>query len=291
MALRSWISAARLRTLPLASAGVLMGYYLAREISVVDLFLFALILTTAIGLQILANFANDYGDFKKGTDNDDRLGPTRQLQSGAITMESMRLGLIITAISVFVLGLWTVIRSVQDPVYFGLFILLGLVSIWAAFRYTTGKNAYGYRALGDVFVFIFFGLVAVLGSAYLLSGGIEPRWIYPAIYVGLGSVGVLNLNNMRDIDNDRRMGKITLAGIFGLEGGKFYQTLLTIVGWGSLLYYDMSRGNDSLLIWDGLIGLGFVFILFLMWTRKGVALNPLLKYQSLLIFLSVLLRF
>lgn len=290
MNLRSWISAARLRTLPLASAGILMGYALAEEIIKVDHLTFFLCLGTAIGLQILANFANDYGDFQKGTDNQNRIGPIRQLQSGKIKPRQMKIAMVGLAVICLVMGITLVFRTVGVSWPMLLFILLGLVSIWAAVSYTVGQNAYGYRAQGDIFVFLFFGLLAVLGSAYLFSGQVLGLWILPALFVGCNSVGVLNLNNMRDLENDLRMGKMTTAGKMGLRGAKIYQSVMLGIGFFSLLIYDLNRNMKFHIALDMVVGLITVIILYQTWTRSGKDLNPLLRNLSLLTFFAVLFR-
>ena len=166
---KAWLSAARLRTLPLSLSGIIVGTALANLMSYSDGFIFGLCSLITIGFQITSNFANDYGDGIKGTDADDRVGPKRALQSGALTASELRWGISITALlSIFLtLTLLVYVFGVSQLPYFFIFLVLSIFSIWAAIKYTIGKSAYGYRGLGDVFVFLFFGLLAVLGIKFL----------------------------------------------------------------------------------------------------------------------------
>lgn len=243
--LKSWISAARLRTLPLSISGIIMGssyayllntggYYddfrmtdegllLAPGIDLNRWMLITLLaLVTTLGFQILSNFANDYGDGVKGTDNQDRIGPARALQTGAITPQAMKKGIILTAVHTFIsaLALINVSLGVDKILPSLIFIGLGIAAIWAAIKYTVGENAYGYRGLGDVFVFIFFGPVSVLGIFYLISGYLNYYLVLPSITIGLLSVAVLNLNNMRDYHSDKKVGKNTIVVHMGLPKAK-----------------------------------------------------------------------
>src|SRR5699024_4244896 len=189
--------------------GILAGTGLALRDHVFDVTIFVFALLTTLGFQILSNFANDYGDGIKGTDNAERLGPMRALQSGIITDRQMKKAMIITIVLTMISAV-ILIFSAFDTSQIGyviLFFLLGVVSVFAAIKYTVGKTAYGYQGLGDVFVFLFFGLLGVAGSYFLYSHHLRPIVWLPAATVGLLSVAVLNLNNMRDINSDRRSGK------------------------------------------------------------------------------------
>lgn len=224
----------RLRTLPLAVSGILMGSALAelsgngsnRTITI-------LALITAVMLQILSNLANDYGDFTKGTDNGKRLGNTRALQSGKISPAAMLRAIIVFVVLCLACGISLLyVASGGDlNIPFILFFILGIAAIAAAIKYTVGKNAYGYSGFGDVFVFIFFGPVAVLG-VYMLHHNIEWSWysdkymLLPAISIGLLSTGVLNTNNIRDIDNDRVSNKNTIVVKMGLDKARSYHWFL-----------------------------------------------------------------
>ena len=183
---------------------------------------------TTISFQVTSNFANDYGDGVKGTDNDARLGPKRTLQSGLLTRKELKTGIIISTLISLVLVISVLYFSfgTQSLEYFVLFTVLGLASIWAAIRYTIGDSPYGYRGLGDLFVFLFFGLLAVIGSMFLYTKELVWWAFFPAAAIGLLSTGVLNLNNLRDFENDKEVGKNTLVVKMGFQNGKRYHTFL-----------------------------------------------------------------
>ena len=229
---KSWIKAARLRTLPLALSGILMGSALAAFYGTFNLAVFILAVTTATLIQIFSNFANDYGDFQKGTDNHRRLGPTRTMQGGEITVREMKTGMFVVGGLSFVLGLLLVFFGTwkHSPVAFFVFIGLGILALLAAYFYTAGKRSYGYVGLGDLSVFLFFGLLPVIGAFYLLANKIESAIVLPAISIGTLSSGVLNLNNMRDVKNDKQSGKITLAVKLGHKANRIYHALLIFIG-------------------------------------------------------------
>ncbi|MGV3459395.1 MAG: 1,4-dihydroxy-2-naphthoate octaprenyltransferase [Flavobacterium sp.] len=230
MNLRAWISAARLRTLPLSVSGILVGSFYAFAQELGNGTILGLSLLTTLGLQVLSNFANDYGDGVKGTDNENRIGPQRALQSGAITPAEMKRGIIITSILTLASAVALIYVSFgsEEFGYSLFFFFLGLGAIAAAIKYTVGQSAYGYRGLGDVFVFIFFGLVSVLGCYFLYAKTIDPLLILPAISVGLLSVAVLNLNNMRDIVSDALSGKKTLVVQMGAAKAKVYHFVIIL---------------------------------------------------------------
>jgi len=184
---------------------------------------------TTILLQVLSNLANDYGDWMKGTDNQDRVGPERAVQSGEITHEQMKKAVIIFASLSLLSGVWLLYVAFGDELATALvFFVLGLAAILAAIKYVVGKRAYGYSGLGDLFVFIFFGLVGVFGSYYLNTKDLNSWILLPAVALGFLSTGVLNLNNMRDIDNDIRSGKHTLAAKLGYRKARVYHLFLIV---------------------------------------------------------------
>ena len=229
--LTAWVSAARLRTLPLSISGILVGTAIANHYGKSDMLIFILALCTTIAFQITSNFANDYGDGVKGTDNEDRVGPKRALQSGLLTRNELKRGIVITiTISlILVISLLYVSFGIKNIGYFILFIFLGCFSVWAAIKYTVGESAYGYRGLGDVFVFVFFGLLAVLGTLFLNAKFLTLHALLPAITIGTLSVGVLNLNNLRDYESDKKAKKNTLVVKMGVKNGKKYHyTLLAL---------------------------------------------------------------
>jgi 1,4-dihydroxy-2-naphthoate octaprenyltransferase len=221
-----WLSAARLRTLPLSVSGVFIGSFATISSNDFNFYIFILAFSTTISYQILSNFANDYGDGVKGTDLN-RIGPKRLVQTGLVSSKEMLKAIIITSIiSLFLTILLVFISFKDEPLHIIYFLALGLLSIFAAIKYTVGNNAYGYSGLGDLFVFIFFGLISVLGSNFLFTSKFNFSLLYPALTIGILSVGVLNLNNMRDIENDKVVGKKTLVVRLGLNNSKFYHSLL-----------------------------------------------------------------
>ena len=228
--MKNWIQAARLRTLPLSVSGIIVGGAYANYQGFSDWRILVLALLTTLGLQVLSNYANDYGDGVKGTDAN-RIGEKRLVAAGIITAEQMKKAVIITAILTFLIAL-LLIYTAYGKENFALslvYILLGMGSIGAAIKYTVGKSAYGYSGFGDLFVFIFFGLVSVIGSNFLFTHFIDWKLFLPASAIGLLSVAVLNLNNMRDIENDKIAGKNTLVVKMGLENAKKYHSLLLVI--------------------------------------------------------------
>jgi len=204
-----------------------------------DWSIFSLAILTTLGLQILSNFANDYGDGVKGTDNETRIGPDRAIQSGAISVKQMKNGIILTSIITFVIAVLLIYISFgkENFLHTLLFLVLGITSIVAALKYTIGNSAYGYRGLGDVFVFLFFGLLSVLGSYFLYAKQFDWVLVFPACAVGLLSTGVLNLNNMRDEISDRTSNKNTLVVKIGGKKAKIYHFIIVIFALFSLLIF------------------------------------------------------
>ncbi|MFK2820857.1 1,4-dihydroxy-2-naphthoate octaprenyltransferase [Flavobacteriaceae sp. LMIT009] len=223
-----WLSAFRLRTLPLSVSGILLASCLAfyNGFFKWSIFIFAILAT--IALQVLSNLANDYGDGVKGTDNENRIGPERAIQSGKISPEEM-FGAIKINILVAILLIFLLIYSAfgsNNFLFSILFFALGIACVYAAIRYTMGETAYGYRALGDVMVFIFFGLLSVIGCYFLYARQLDHVLVLPACAIGMLSTGVLNLNNMRDINSDIESNKITVAVKLGFKRAKIYHIFL-----------------------------------------------------------------
>ena len=243
---KTWVSAARLRTLPLSISGIIVGTTIAVHQGYFSIVIFSLALGTTLGLQILSNFANDYGDGVKGTDNEDRVGPARALQSGIITEKEMKQGIVVTAILTLFMAMLLIYSAFgQEHFWYAIiFFLLGVSAIVAAIKYTIGTNAYGYRGLGDVFVFIFFGLVAVLGTYFLYAREIYWIAILPAIAIGMLSAGVLNLNNMRDRISDEKSGKITLVVKMGAKRAKNYHYSLIFGAIFSLIIFSVLMSKE-----------------------------------------------
>ncbi|MFL9843392.1 1,4-dihydroxy-2-naphthoate polyprenyltransferase [Flavobacterium rhizosphaerae] len=228
---KAWLEAARLRTLPLSVSGILVGSFYAFSQGYINWGILSLALVTTLGLQVLSNFANDYGDGVKGTDNEHRIGPQRAIQKGAITIAAMRKGIIITSVLTLIAAVILIYLSFgrENFGYSVLFFLLGLAAIGAAIKYTVGSNAYGYRGLGDLFVFIFFGLLSVIGCYFLFTKQLDRLVILPAAAIGLLSVAVLNLNNMRDQVSDAMSGKNTLVVKLGAKAAKIYHFTVIIL--------------------------------------------------------------
>lgn len=229
--MKHWIQAARLRTLPLSVSGIIVGSAYAHYQGYSDWSIVVLALLTTLGLQVLSNYANDYGDGVKGTDAN-RIGEKRLVAAGVITAEQMKKAVIITAVLTFIIALLLIYVAFgkENFALSLIFILLGIGSIGAAIKYTVGKSAYGYSGFGDVFVFIFFGLVSVIGSNFLFTHFIDWKLFLPATAIGLLSVAVLNLNNMRDIENDKIAGKNTLVVKMGLKWAKYYHQIIIVLG-------------------------------------------------------------
>ncbi len=225
-----WLHAVRPRTLPLAVASIVLGYGLARMQGRADAAVFLLALLTALLLQILSNLANDYGDAVSGADMVERLGPRRMVGSGLTTPAQMARAVVLAALLALASGLVLVGYAAWGR--WGLlifFLTLGLASVAAAVAYTVGRRPYGYRGLGDPMTCIFFGPVAVLGSAVLCGARLEAVMWLPALAAGLCTAAVLNINNMRDLETDRISGKLTVAARLGLAGARRYHAGLIVL--------------------------------------------------------------
>jgi 1,4-dihydroxy-2-naphthoate octaprenyltransferase len=259
-----------------------------------DPVLFALLLATTVAYQITSNFANDYGDGIKGTDNDTRIGPQRVLQSGALSASRLKKGIWVSiAVSLLLTlsTLWHAFGS-DSMGYFVLFLLLGGLAIWAAIRYTVGSNAYGYRGLGDLFVFLFFGLLSVLGSLFLYTRQWEPEALFPAVTIGALSTAVLNLNNLRDSESDRLSGKNTLVVQMGYGRGVRYHFALCLLAFISLGWFILLQPNPLPLTIALLPFLAIgVHLRKVIGTRDPSKLDPELKKLALSTFLIALLLY
>ncbi|MCL1666127.1 1,4-dihydroxy-2-naphthoate octaprenyltransferase [Elizabethkingia ursingii] len=294
-----WIKAARLRTLPLSLSGIILGSLIAKwKLNSVgeswDVWVFVLALVVTLLYQVLSNYANDYGDGVKGTDKK-RVGEAeaRAVASGKITAKQMRNAVILFS----VLSLAFTILLLYKAFFpghiqaFYVFIGLGIACIFAAIGYTVGKRPYGYMGLGDVFVFIFFGLVSVMGSYYLFTKTFDWQMILPATAVGLFSVAVLNLNNMRDIESDAESGKHTLALKMGFKKAMIYEIILLQLPLILILTYMMVYEIRSYY--------AYIFIILflplmalrrrIMETREPRNLDPYLKQVAIMCFAMSLL--
>ncbi|QNJ99161.1 1,4-dihydroxy-2-naphthoate octaprenyltransferase [Constantimarinum furrinae] len=291
---RAWISAARLRTLPLSVSGILVGSAAAMDAGAFRLSVFILALLTTLGFQILSNFANDYGDGVKGTDNADRVGPARAMQSGLLKAKELKRGMIVTTAFTLLIASMLIFDAFgnENFILSLIFFNLGIAAIIAAITYTVGKKAYGYRALGDVFVFVFFGIIGVVGCYFLFTQSFGTWVILLAVTIGLLSAAVLNLNNMRDRIPDAKVNKNTLAVVLGEKTSKLYHALLIGVAFISAFIYLFLKTEN----WIGFIPLVAFVPLFLnivkVFKNKAPALlDPELKKVALSTFLFALLFF
>jgi len=291
--LKVWLKAVRLRTLPLSVSGILIGNSLCFQDPEFSVILFVLMLFTAISFQIISNFANDYGDGVKGTDNDNRLGPKRVLQQGLLSREILKKGIVIISLISLLLAFVLIFLAFGSNSWYYILIFIGLsfASVWAAIFYTVGNKAYGYYGFGDLFVFLFFGGVSVLGAYFIQLKTFSYPAILLSLVVGFLSVGVLNLNNMRDIDNDAFVGKRTLVVIMGAAIAKKYHLLLLIVSVSILVYVFSSVSIRFFWIpYLAIIPLIVHFISVLK-NSEPKFFDPELKKLSLSIFLLSLLVF
>lgn len=291
---KAWLHAARLRTLPLSFSGIIVGSAMAFRVNAFDATLFILALLTTLGFQVLSNFANDYGDGVKGTDNDQRIGPKRALQSGLLTAGELKKGMVITTVLTLIVAVLLIYLAfgTQNSGYFILFLLLGIASIAAAIKYTVGKSAYGYKAMGDLFVFLFFGLLSVVGSYFLYEQSLSLQVFLPAITIGFLSVAVLNLNNMRDRTADAQANKITLPVLLGEKAAKKYHAVLLLLAYTSAFLYFYFYADSW---WQGAPLLAFIPLLGhyarVISNKTPASLDPELKKVALTTFFFSLLFF
>jgi len=228
MNLKPWIQAFRLRTLPLALSSVALGCFIAYFDGGFNWKVCVLAVITTLLLQILSNLANDYGDSKHSVDSENRVGPERTVQSGLIKPKEMKKVVILFMVLSFISGLWLIYEGTKGISILTvlIFLILGLGAIAAAVKYTIGENPYGYSGFGDLFVFLFFGLTGVIGTYFLNTHSFKWELLLPASALGFLSAGVLNLNNMRDRENDRNSGKNTLVVKMGIGKAKWYHLFL-----------------------------------------------------------------
>ena len=281
----------RLRTLPLSLSGIVMGVFLAAADYRIDAPTVVFLALTTVCLQILSNLSNELGDTLHGTDADDRLGIHYSLQDGEMTIPEMKRLIAAVVVACCVFGLLMIYFSFGKIFAAGplTFVVLGAAAIWAAMHYTLGKDPYGYRGLGDLFVFLFFGVATVCGG-YFLCAHEFASWIIllPAAAIGCFSVGVLNVNNIRDMKSDAAT-RVTVAIKLGGRRARIYQTALIALGWAAMLAYCSLRFFS---IWHYLFVLTLpLFILHLrgVWTREGRALDPMLPLLVMSTFLLCLL--
>ena len=287
----NWINAFRLRTLPLAFSCIIMGSGLAMADGQFNLTVFTLALVTTLFLQILSNLANDYGDFVKGTDNEDRVGPDRTMQSGLITKSEMINAMWIIAFLCSVFGVWLIYEGTLglDLKKAGLFAILGLTAMGAAVKYTMGKNPYGYAGLGDIFVFLFFGWLGVLGSYFLHTHSFQWNLLLPASTIGLFTTAVLNINNMRDHEPDAQSGKNTLVVRIGIEKAKTYHQSLIFGGLLLALAFVIPSSNIFHYLFLVTTPLFIGFVKSIKSRSDFENYDPFLKKQAIATFLFTVL--
>lgn len=291
MTLKASMKSMRLRTLPLSLAGVILGVTLAADKTDVSPWTAALIFLTTVCLQILSNLSNELGDTLSGTDSADRQGPKYALGSGDMTIGDIK------KLILMFIGLCVISGLAMIQVSFGSLFktesicleALGAAAIVGAMKYTLGKNPYGYRGLGDVFVFIFFGLVSVLGGYYVAARELPSLiMLLPASAIGCFSVGVLNVNNIRDMKTDA-VNRVTVAIKLGMKGARIYQTILVTLGWALILVfcavYDFAPGHFLFLITLPL----YIKHLQGVWTRSERALDPMLPILVMSTFILSIL--
>ncbi len=278
LSISHWLSAARPKTLPLALASIVTGSCIAYSQGSHFWSVSLLALLTATLLQILSNLANDYGDAQHGTDNEERIGPERAIQSGAITLAQMKTAMVICSLLSVASGLALIFTSLTHSADIWMFIGLGVASIFCAIAYTVGKKPYGYLGLGDLSVYVFFGLLGVGGTFYLHTQSIDSLLLLPSTASGLLAVGVLNVNNMRDIENDSAFGKTTVAVRLGLEKAKRYHMLLVSVAW--LCYLGFILNNhfslESLALVIMILGPGIKHLVAIKSASTSAEIAPLM---------------
>ncbi len=288
--IKHWIEAFRLRTLPLALASIGMGSFLAAADEGFRWEILVLTMLTTIFLQILSNLANDYGDSQNGADSTDRQGPTRAVQSGAISPRAMLYGIIILAVLSLASGLFLLYIAVGFTQLFWIFLGFGILSIIAAVTYTAGSHPYGYAGLGDVSVFIFFGWLGVMGTYFLHTQTFDWSVLLPATTCSLFAVAVLNINNIRDIQSDEKAGKITIPVRLGRKKAVIYHWVLLLGG-------TICAATYIILEFEHLWSFAFVIVLpLLLKNAKAVAekenpkeLDPYLKQMALTTLLFVII--
>jgi 1,4-dihydroxy-2-naphthoate octaprenyltransferase len=280
--MNKWVDAARIRTLPLTVACIILGNAVAYNQHCFNIFIFILSLVTALLLQIIANFANDLGDAIKGTDDQTRVGPQRTVSLGLISIKEMYCGIAVTITICCIVGLLLLYLAFGNDIYsLGLFVLFGIMSIVAALCYTLGKHAYGYLGLGDIFSFIFFGILGVLGSYYLQNhSNCWPLLILGCAH-GFLVVAVLNVNNMRDYHGDKLKNKRTIVVKFGEKFGTIYHCFLLAASFVCYTAYAVSNEKYGAMIFIP----GYVILLIslyhILWRNvKKYNIDPELKRTS-----------
>ena len=289
MTFKAVVRSMRLRTLPLSTAGIVLGIMLACAGHSVPWYVIVLTILTTVSLQILSNMSNELGDWLSGVDGQGREGPKYGIEGGGLTEDEMRSCIRIIVLVCCILGLGMIRASFKTIfcIQSECLVVLGAAAIWAAMHYTLGKKPYGYRGLGDIFVFLFFGLVPVAGGYFVCAQVIEPTTLIPGAAIGLFSVGVLNVNNMRDMKSDAA-NRVTIPLKLGEHRAKIYHTILITGGWVLMLLF-------TILFTSGWLPYLYVITLPLyvkhtsgIWKRSGRELDPMLPLLVLSTFIFAL---
>ncbi|MCW9719081.1 1,4-dihydroxy-2-naphthoate polyprenyltransferase [Avibacterium sp. 21-599] len=288
--IKMWVETARPKTLPLAAASIVMGAALAYWDHKFSWQISLLCLITTLLLQILSNFANDYGDHQKGSDTAERIGPLRGIQHGVISAKQLKKGLIALILASLFFGFLLIAIAYQSYADLLAFSLLGGLAIIAAITYTVGAKPYGYMGLGDISVLLFFGILGVCGTYYLQTHQLNLMIFLPALATGLFATAVLNINNLRDIEQDKKAGKNTLAVRLGAKKGRIYHCLLLATG--AICYLLFALANFHQLV-------SFIFLIaypllikhaaFVYHSKDPLLLRPMLGQMSMLALLTNLL--
>ena len=290
MTIHSIIHSMRLRTLPLSLAGVILGLCLAAADADVPISVIIFTLLTTVSLQILANLSNELGDYLHGTDNEQRQGPQYSLQLGTLSVSDFKCLIAIMVALCCIFGTCLIYCSYHtlwgvQPI---LFFLLGCAAIWAAMHYTLGRSPYGYRGLGDLFVFLFFGLCSVAGTYFIATHTIAWYIFLAATAIGFFSVAVLNVNNIRDMQTDKST-RTTIPLRIGEKRAKIYQISLIFVGWCCIITLLIVQ-NYSLWTWTCLLTLPlYSKHLIGVWRHTDRALDPMLPLLVMTTFLFSLM--
>ena len=292
--MKEWLKAFRLRTLPLAFSSIFMGAFLAHIEGLFNLSILVMCLITTLFLQVLSNLANDYGDSIHGADSVEREGPKRAVQSGVITSQQMKTAIVIFSVLSFVSGVSLLYLSFGLNNLLSVFVWMcvGLLCIAAAIKYTAGKNPYGYAGLGDVAVFLFFGIIGVCGTYYMFAQQFTIQLLLPSIACGVFATGVLNVNNIRDIESDEKAGKRSIPVRLGRSNAiKYHWSLLLIGLIASVLYIQLYSTSLS---WNKYLLL--ISFPFFIWNGVAIStkntaaqIDPYLKQLALSTLLFVIL--
>lgn len=285
----AWLHAVRLRTLPLALASILAGSFLAMWQESFRWEILLLASLTTVFLQILSNLSNDYGDTVHGADSAERQGPIRAVQSGMISLQEMKRAMYLFGFLSLVSGLLLIYLALEDWKLFLLFLGIGLSAIWAAITYTSGKNPYGYAGLGDLSVFIFFGLTGVLGTYFLHTLSFEPRAVLIAVSLGCFSTAVLNINNIRDIESDEKAGKKSIPVRIGRSNAVKYNWALLALGYVGLIGFVAATNQPyaflAALVWPIMMKVGYG----VQHAKNSAETDPFLKRMAISTLLWTLL--